>query len=282
MRTLLLVLVLLMPVAAWAQDAPDSTAAPLWKKTLVGTVAGTQAAYRNWQEGGVNTLAYSLVLDGNFERKGENWGQTHVGRLSYGQVRQDEIGWRKATDVIRYAFALLWQRPGPFEPTAAFSLRTQFAPGYDYDKDPNAKISDFFAPAAFQQSLGLTYDPNDWFKSRLGLGIKETVVAIDRLRERYNVPTSTGIRVEAGLESLTEVAKEVATNVRLESRLGLFAAFNQPDRPDLFWENAVHMKVNSWLATNFEVDLLYDRDVSTDVQVREAFSVGITITMMKD
>lgn len=284
MRSVLLLFALLLPLAATAQDA-DSADVSIWKKTLVGTLAGTQAAYNNWQEGGVDALAYTLALDGNFERDGETWGQTHVLKLAYGQVEQEEVGWRKATDVIRYAFALLWQQPGPFEPTAAASIRTQFAPGYNYDADPSVKISDFFAPAALQQSLGVTYRPdgNDgWFRSRLALGIKETIVGIERLRARYNVPQSTGVRFQAGLESLTEAAGNVAENVRLESRLGLFAAFNQPERPDVFWENAAHLKVNSWLATNLELDLLYDRDVSADVQVREVFSVGVTITMMND
>lgn len=282
---LLLFLVVLTPLASSGQAEQalvEEDSVSVWTRNLVATVAGSQAAYRNWQEGGVNTLAYTLKLDGNFVRKGETWGQDHLLQLGFGQVRQEEVGLRKALDILRYAFALRLEQPGPFSPTAATSFRTQFAPGYDYEKDPHRKISDFFAPATFTQSVGVTYQPTDGFKTRLGLAAKETVVTIERLRSRYNVPLGTGVRFEAGLESLTELAKEIADNVLLESRLGLFASFNQPDRPDLFWENALKMKVNSWLTTNFEVDLLYDRDVSTELQVKEVLSLGISIVMLKD
>ena len=63
-----------------------------------------------------------------------------------------------------------------FTPTAAMEFRTQFAPGYDYTgnpfddgRDPPVEVSEFLAPAYFTQSLGLSYDPESWFKSRLTL-----------------------------------------------------------------------------------------------------------------
>ena len=40
------------------------------------------------------------------------------------------------------------------------------------------------------------------------------------------------------------------------------------------------MKVNSWLGVNLEVDLLYDRDISSALQVKQIFSIGIAVTII--
>jgi len=48
----------------------------------------------------------------------------------------------------------------------------------------------------------------------------------------------------------------------------------------MLWENLLEMQVNSWLGTSLEVVALYDRDVSSEVQLKEVFSLGITIKLL--
>ena len=194
---------------------------------------------------------------------------------------------RKSIDIIQYGYVLQNLGSSAFTPTAALEFRTQFAPGFNYKKnpfddgrDPPVEVSKFMAPAYFTQSLGFSYDPEKWYKTRLGIGGKETFVTTVELGQLYGLDPGKKAKFELGIESITEIRVEIAENVTLESRLGLFAAFNKPEMPDARWENFLTMKVNSWLNFNAEITALYDEDVSTRMQYRQLTSIGISINIL--
>lgn len=265
----------------------DSTA---WKTTLVGKLAGSQAGFHNWAEGGVNTLAFSSGLDGRAEKEANRWSHQYDMRLTFGMVKQAQEDFRKAEDVIRLRATHKHVGSGTldnFSPTFAWSARSQFAPGYNYEKnqfketrDLPQKVSDFLSPAVLTQSLGMTYQYSPALSQRLGVGGKQTIVLIERLRELYNMDLDQQWRVEIGVEAYTDYEKEIFENVNVKSTLGLFAAFNQPEHPDLYWETQVAMKVNSWLQVNMEWAVLRDKDVSDNFQFKEIFSVGISYNFL--
>lgn len=283
-----MVAALFIPRPGVAQDvAPESTlTAPVWSTDLVGRFSATQAGYSNWAKGGVNTLAFSTGLNGRLDRTSATWQQKHEMKLSFGLVKQDTLEFRKADDEISTNSSVQYRGNGLFRlfnPTIAIQTRTQFAHGYNYKKnpfddgrEPPVRVSGFLSPAVLTQSLGLTYDPTDWFTQRLGVGSKQTIVLIPRFRPLYGVPERGPALVEIGFESRTHVEREIAENVLLKSTLGLFAAFNKPDMPDLSWQNLIAMKVNSWLSVNIELEALYDRDISNALQIKEVVSVGVT------
>jgi hypothetical protein len=144
------------------------------------------------------------------------------------------------------------------------------------------KVSDFFAPAIWTQSLGITYDPDQWYKARLGFATKETIVLIERLRPVYGNALDETVRVQAGLEFLAEVQKELFSNVFLTSRLSVFEAFNQFNEaaPDIVFENVLQLKVNDWLNTNIEFVALYDKDTIDEIQLKEVLSIGVAIAFL--
>ena len=287
---------LMVPACLVGNGVSDTTATtataalPAWNTSLISRLAGSQAGFSNWAEGGINTLALSLGLEGKAMQTVGSWAQTHELRLTFGLVKQDTLNVRKAEDVIRLSSSFRFQGDGffrHFKPTLAASARSQFAPGYNFDKDPlglglrpPVKVSDLFSPATFNQTIGLTYDPNPWFKQRFGVGVKETVVMIERIRPLYKVDPDKTSRLELGLEAHTEVDKELAENIRYRSEVGLFAAFNKADVPDMMWENLIAMKVNTWLGVNFDFAVLFDRDVSSTVQMKEVFSVGVSVAVI--
>ena len=272
-----------------AQDAPADSAAA-WMTEATGQLSFAQASFRNWQEGGVNTLALSSGINGKASRTSKRWQQTHEVRLAFGFVKQDTLDFRKAEDLIQFLSAFQYQGAGFFErfhPTFAASLRTQFAEGFNYNKDPlgqdralPAKVSAFFAPATLTQSVGLTYQPLEWLTQRVGFATKETVVTIERFRELYGVDPEDAVRFEVGLESFTEINKEVFENVLYKSKLSLFASFNKPKKPAVLWENLITMKVNRWLNVSFEFVTFYDTDITSDVQLKEVLSLGVSFILL--
>ncbi|NNE71491.1 MAG: DUF3078 domain-containing protein [Rhodothermales bacterium] len=295
MKKSILVLTAAATLAVWnpvhAQEA-DTTAA--WTKTLVGRLSGAQAGFSNWAEGGVNTLALTVGLDGKATHEGAKWNQVHELRFSFGLVRQDTLEVRKAEDLIRLRSSLKYTAGegvlAYLQPTVAAGFRSQFAPGKNFDKDPlglgrplPVKVSDLFSPATITQTVGLTWDPSTWITQRLGFSAKETVVMIDELRPLYGFEDDQldqSVRFEAGIEAYTDLEKQLAPNVLYKSTLGLFAAFGSADAPDMIWENAIAMKVNSSLNVNFEWTLLYDKDVASEIQAKEVFSVGFSYAFL--
>ena len=280
-----------VPVSAAQEAAPQDTVASLWNPNVVSRLSASQAAYSNWQEGGLNTVAITASIDGSLERqKVEAWKQSYQVRLVLGAVKQDTLAFRKADDVIRLSASIQNAGKGFFKtysPTLAVELRTQFAPGLNYDKNPfegakevPVKVSDFFAPAIFQESIGLTYNLGEWFNQRLGVAGKETIIHLQRLRPLYGLDRDNAVRFELGLESHTELDREVFENVHVNSALSLFAAFNKANVPDMLWESSIAMEVNTWLGVNLEFVTLYDRDISRRIQFKEVFSLGFSFAMI--
>lgn len=277
----------------WAQEEPEIEVPEdgSWNTSLTGKLSGSQAAYSNWQEGGLNTLSITSSIDGKAVRGGDHWIQTYELRLAFGLVQQDTLEVRKSDDLIRLGAGLQYRGTGflrTFRPTIAAALRTQFASGFNYDKDPfgqgrrpPVKTSKFFSPATVTQSLGLTYEPVPWISTRLGVAGKETFVLEEDLRVLYDVNPSRPVRAEGGIESETTVDREIVQNVRYQSRLSLFQALTGDYDPlDVLWENVITMKVNSWLNVGFEYVMLYDANRSDDVQIKEVLSVGISFVLI--
>lgn len=276
----------------WAQDldvdVPDDES---WHTSLTGKLSGSQAAYRNWQEGGLSTVAVTSSLGGQAVRGSDHWIQTYELRLAFGLVQQDTLATRKSDDLIRLRTGLQYRGEGflqTFRPTITAGLRTQFASGFNYDQDPfgegrtpPVKTSEFFSPATITQSLGLTYEPAPWLETRLAIAGKETVVRAEELRVLYDVAPNRAVRAEGGVESEATIDREVFTNVRYQSRLNLFQSLTRQGEPlDVLWENVITMEVNSWLNVDLEYVMLYDANRTNAVQIKEVLSVGIAFVLL--
>ncbi|MEM6646667.1 MAG: DUF3078 domain-containing protein [Bacteroidota bacterium] len=288
---LLLGAVLVAPAhsAPDAQAAADSTVTI--KQHLRARLGGSQASFRNWSEGGINSLALSADIDGKRERTSQNWQQTHELRLTLGVVKQDTLEFRKAEDQIRWRSAFKFTGEEGFlrifVPTLSTSLRTQFTTGFNYKKNPfgddrplPVRVSNFFAPATVTQSLGLSFEPVSWIDQQLAIGAKQTIVTVPEYRALYRVSADRNARFEMGIELRNSLEREVFENVNVRSVLLLFTAFNLPDKPDLIWENLVRMKVNGWLDVNMELVMQYDQDVSRQLQLKEVVSLGMSFNLI--
>ncbi len=275
----------LVAPAATAQDAPVEIP-PGWRTGVVAKLAGSQVGFSNWQGGGINSLAFTAGVEGESKKESVRFKQKVNLRLGIGAIKQDTLSLRKAEDAIFGAYVVRYKGDGFFakwNPTFAADLRTQFLEGFDYGSQPEERVSDLFAPAYITQALGLTYGIDDWFSQRFGFGAKQTVVTIEELRASYGFQDDEldkSARLEAGIESQTQLTREIFKNVIYKSTLSLFAAFNNADKPDAIWENLLTMKVNDWLQTNLEVILMFDDDVKKEIQLREVFSVGVAFTLL--
>lgn len=297
-RTLLITTLLTLlatPLCAQDEDPPPLTQQDGWRSSAITSLSASQAAYSNWQEGGINALAFTATGVGRFERVLGSFKQVHDLQLEFGQLKQDTLDFRKASDLIRYAFALQYQATGVLQPTFAVTARSQFAAGFDYNPDPadypvslpviagqQLQVSAFASPAYLSQIVGVTYDPGSWYTARFGVGVKETIVSIERLREVYGNAPDQSVRAEAGLDLAVQAQRQIMENVVWTSRLGAFQAVNQfgDSAPDTIFENNVAMKVNDILNVNLGLVTMFDNDVSEDLQFKELLSLGVSFTLL--
>ncbi len=279
--TLLAIALATLTSTARAQDAVVDTTG--WRNSLIASLAGSQASYSNWSEGGINSLAFTSGILGEQMKHTEHWLRKRKLRFAFGLLKQDTLDVRKADDLIhlessaQYQGERIWKT---LNPILAFSFRSQFAEGFDYGTSPQTRVSAFLAPATATQTIGLAYQPVPWFSQRFGLAAKETIVAIEELREAYGNDLDETLRLEGGFDLYSQLDREVVKNVVLKSSLGFFFGFSQLDQPDIRWENLVSMKVNSWLSVNFEFVTFYDLDISDKAQLKQVLSTGVSFSLL--
>lgn len=280
------------------QSVPDSLLGT-WQYDAQARLNFSQAAYKDWEEGGgTGSLAFTAGLGGQASKRTERWIQDHEIRLALGLIDQEGREVRKAEDQIYLNTSLRYDGDGFFQvfnPTIAADLRTQFAKGFDYDSNPfEGEVSDtrteletpvqnsaFFAPAFLTESIGLTYEPVDYFTVRLGAASKQTVVREPDFRVLYGVDPDNSTRIEAGAELAAALDKKLTENIRYRSQLNVFASFNQTeDPPDARWNNTVNLKVNDWLSTDLQFVALFDKDITNTIQLKETISVGVSFTLL--
>lgn len=277
----------------------SDTADAEWKSEVTGKISVSQAAFKDWQEGGLNTLAFTTSLDGATERLGDRWAQAYDLKLSIGYIDQEDQEIRKSEDRIRLQSNLQYKGDGFFKlfnPTIAADLRTQFASGFDYSENPYRKIDDtlpradeeppvetsaFFAPATLTQSLGLTYNPLEQLSLRLGVASKQTIVREPDFRVLYGLDPDDFVRGEGGGQFAAALDQRFSGNIRYRSQLDAFFAVGQLENPpDVIWENVLNMKVNDWITTDVEFVALFDEDTSDVIQLKEVISVGVSFTLI--
>ena len=162
------------------------------------------------------------------------------------------------------------------------TAKSQFAAGFEFDDDgTKTKISQFLDPGYFTQPVGVGIKPYAWLESRLGGTLKQTVTRdFNRFSDDPATTDIEKIRFEPGISWITNVKKELHENILLTSRLDIFSDLEAAKRIDVLWENVVNMKVTSLINVKLEFDLLYDRDVSTRRQIRQALAVGISYSLL--
>ncbi|NJO01265.1 MAG: hypothetical protein HC880_05825 [Bacteroidia bacterium] len=171
-------------------------------------------------------------------------------------------------------------------------LRTQMAPGYTFAQDADGNetrdklLSEFFAPAFLNATLGISYQ-NKILKVTLSpVSNKLTFVLNDSLSQvgAFGVDPGKKVRSELGPTFTANLEWEPIKNITLISRLLLFANYETLDRIDTDWESLLVFKVNEYITTSFGTRLIYDHDILIQqddgtsrqaVQYRQSLNINV-------
>lgn len=276
-----------------------------WKKGGIFAVTLSQTALKNWAAGGQNSVAVNGIFSLFANLKNEKSAWDNSLDLGYGLLKQGKNDdFRKTDDKIdllskygRLAF-------GKFYYAGLLNFKTQMQPGYNYvNDDYKNKISNFMSPGYLTLAAGLDYKPDAYFSAFLApLTAKFTFVTDAFLSGigAFGVEPGEHIRSELGgylrmIYSRSDFKTEILKNVAFTTKIDLFSNYaDKPQNVDVSWETLIALKINKFIAVNFNTHLLYDDDikvpfdrngngiiavdevVGSKIQFKEIFGVGFS------
>lgn len=264
---------------ATAQTNPDSAFG--WKNNLVATASLTQVAYRDWSQGGTNTISWLMGVNGAFDYMQESYTWANKLKITFGQSKVGDQDMRKTDDELFFTTMFSQKFGWPVDPYVAATARTQIARGYKYTDTSSIGITDFFDPGYLTQSAGFTYLVGLDFKTRLGFAFKETFTkSYTNFADDPATKEIEKTRFETGIESVTDYKIVVMENVQYTAMLGLFSAFKNLDVWDVRWDNVITAKVNKWISMQFNLLVIYEKRQSLKTQIKENVGIGISYTLL--
>ena len=259
---------------------PDSTL-NRWIPSMVTGLNISQITFKDWIQGGANSLTWTVTGDLSVLRKSENWNLSSRLKATYGRTSISGSDFRTNNNDFYFDIVAALKLGWAVDPFFSNTVRTQLTAGYNYAVTPAVQISDFFDPGYITQSIGFTYDKMKFFKSRLGIASQE--VFTDKYTKVTDKPLTTKVerfKFETGVESVTDGEIKLDGNIVFKSLLRLFTRFESLDVWDVRWDSTIIAKVNSWLNVNFAYLLIYEKAQSVRTQMKEALQVGIVYTVL--
>ncbi|HUQ64648.1 MAG TPA: DUF3078 domain-containing protein [Flavitalea sp.] len=257
-----------------------------WKQGGLFTLNVAQGSLSNWQGGGDKNSFSAVGFLNLFEvlREGKNLWNNSLD-LGYGYINTTSLGSRKSDDRIDLVSKYGYQIGSKWYAGALFNFRSQFAEGFVYEKDVNgAEIktltSKFMAPAYILLSPGFDFKPTSSFSLFLSPVTERWIIVNDDLLSAlgaYGVKPGSKSRNELGAFVSATFNKNVMENVTFKSRFDGFSNYkSKPGNVDIFWTNVLAMKVNKYLSANVAIDLLYDDDAISRLQLRQLLGIGLS------
>ncbi len=260
----------------------DTTEQFGWKHSLVAGANLSQVALSNWEQGGEDAFSWTLLVDGKSEDDEEhfNWSNTYA--MAFGQARLGEQSFRKTDDKIDLSSVFTYKVWETVNPYGAATMQTQFATGYTYDDTGRATaVSKFADPLYLTQTAGFSYKPIPEFTTRLGAGLREIITS--EYNKYADDPETDAIEttaVEGGMESVSTLDWPIAEDLKLTSKLNIFAPFETMDRMVVQSTTTFSLKAADIVTALVGVEVLNDPRVSPKTQLKETLSIGLSFTLL--
>ncbi len=282
--TIIFAILLLSSILATAQ-----TDTSYWYKGGYIGIKVSQTSYTNWAKGGENSLA----TIGNFQyfanyKKGEiAWDNIIYADLGY--LKQGKESFKKTDDRFEVNSKFGHVATKSLYYSALLSFKTQFVEGYDYSVDTPVYISNLFAPAYLNLSLGFDYKPNKYFSLFISpAALRWTLVNDQELADGgafglekavYGlngnlISHAKKLKTEGGATLRMAFARDIFKNINFQSKLDLFSNYvKNPQNIDVDWETLLTFKVNDFFNASLNAHLIYDDDILIGVDSDEDGSI---------
>lgn len=254
-----------------------------WKKSGSFILNVNQGSLSNWAGGGEqNTMGINAILNyGVNYRKGKNTWDNYFDIAMGFQNATSFNKFRKTDDRIDITSKYGYQVSKHWYAGALVNFNTQALPGYDYKTD--TKISNFLTPGKLLFSLGMDFRPNDNFSVFISPATTRWILKKDKdflNINAFGVPAGSTSYNELGAYITAKYTKPLNAWATYTGRLDLFSNYKRkPQNVDVFFTNLLVLKFNKWLGSTISLDMVYDDDVISKVQLKEILGLGLTVKL---
>lgn len=166
------------------------------------------------------------------------------------------------------------------------NINTQLFPGYTYLSDYHLKASNILSPGKALISFGVDYK-NVKEKSFFSLFVTPAtirwVTKVDRdfyPNYKFGVDSFQKVYTEIGAYITAHYNCQFSDKVSLVSRLDFFSNYKRnPGKIDVFSNNILGIMISKKFSCNFVLDLLYDHDVTTKLQIQQQTGIGLRLKL---
>ena len=226
----------------------------------------SQVGLSNWSSGGEESWSLNADFRGNFKQDVGNalWKQSL--KIAYGITQTGEQDARKSVDEFRYESVYTFNKKSKQSAFISFLGITQLSTGEDYSTTPGTKVSYFFDPAFLTGSAGLNWQVSEKLESRVGAALKVT------LAEKTTLTTSQS---DLGAEWVTSYSDTLFEWLGVDSLLQVFSDFKGLSETDIYWDGTFKAKLAENINWKLNLNLVYDKDITTDTQLKQTLSLGL-------
>ncbi len=253
-----------------------------WNLNLMAGLNGSQNSFNNWSQGGVNSISGTAMTWFEAHYRNDRFGYLFNTNLKYGKARLEGKETRKTSDQLSVKNKFTYDfQDSRFSLYGNVDFSSQFDEGIDYSDSTEPVISRFMAPGFFRQSVGLSYEPLEFLTFETGIGFKQTYMRDTDLSTRYGLDPGEKFRFEAGGVFNVTAEKQIMKNIKYRSSFESFANFQQSFKyTDFEFSNQVVGSINEYINTTFEFVIVYDRDYSSELQIKQMLSAGLQLNIL--
>lgn len=267
-----------------------------WAYKGTNSLLLNQTGFSNWMTGGVNSLALTARgdYDFHFTKNLHLWDSRIL--LGYGTRAEEKVVTKKVEDIIDLTSIYGYRFKPNWYYATRLNFRTQFSKGYDYDKNPKEKISNFLSPGYLSVGFGFDYRPSDHFMLNLHpLTSRMTFVSDQDVfnsydkdgrflgkENAYGIEPGKNFKYELGMLIGARYRWDIMQNISLDNTVNIFSNYlKKPQNMYLSYIGALTMKINKILSTQLILEMIYDENQIKRTQLKETLGVGLTYILEK-
>lgn len=283
MKKVFVLMTLVFVLQVYAQTPTPAPPPPAWgwKHSVVSGLTLSQISFRDWAQGGEDALAWTARLDGSSKLDDTTFSWSNGYKLSYGEAKIGSGDTRKTEDRIEFESIFTYKMGIHVNPYLGATLKTQFATGYTIDAAGKlTPVSRFFDPGYLTQTAGVGYQPSEGVKTRLGMGLREIFTStFVGYSDDPKTPEVEKVRVDGGVESVTDAEFKLDDNLLLRSKLELFSPIKEISNVIVRMDNTLIANVSKYVVVILNVQIINDKQVTTRTQVKEVLALGLSFTL---
>ena len=252
---------------------------PIWKNKGSFKFILNQSSYSNWVAGGDNNIGGNLSINYNLNYKKALWSWNTRVVVAYGLSKTAEKATKKTDDKIELNSVVSYIAGGKWSYSFFTNIKTQFTVGYkDYNANPRKVISNFLSPGYFYFGPGMLWTESDNFSINLSPATSRITVVRPEQSGNFGVSEGETMNSEFGFNGTVYYKFEILQNVYIENIFIVYVDYLKNVKNILLdYQLNITLKVNKYLSTNINIEIISDSNASSRIQSKELLGVGLNI-----